>query len=117
MRAMDSHVILSTTMDECNICTFLWISHTPLMSIMCPVEHFTQAALTGSISQIHSCGKNSAVTTSSGTSKDIRKTITAVSQARRPAKEGEGERGIEKEVEGNRERKGQQRGTRPSVFI
>ncbi len=73
-------------------------------------DSFSQAALTGSISQIHSCGKNSAVTLSPGTSKAIRKTISAVFQARRPAKEGEGERGTENQVEGNTERTGQQRG-------
>lgn len=77
---------------------------------------FRQSALTGSISQIHSCGKNSAVTMSSGTSKAIRKTITAVSQARRPAKEGEGERLIENQVEENTERKGRQRGENVRAF-
>lgn len=66
------------------------LTPTPLMTIMCPVEHFTQAALTARISQIHSCGKNSAVTMSPGTSKAIRKTITAVSRARRPAKQERG---------------------------
>lgn len=76
---------------------------------------FRQAALTGSISQIHSCGKNSAVTMSPGTSKAIRKTISAVSQARRPAKEGEGERGTENQVQGNTEGTSQQRGG--NVFI
>lgn len=70
---------------------------------MCSLEHFTHAASTESISQIHSCGKNFVVTMSSGTSKAIRKTISAVSRARRPAKGREGVRALEKDVKGNRE--------------